>query len=99
MVLAWSSARPPDGVLTPPRAPARPGARAFPQEQGAALVDAVVRRGGYVFVCGDGAAMAKDVQACLAELLCEHAGLSAEAAAAELAALTQQKRYVRDIWS
>eukprot|EP00644_Phytophthora_capsici_P014169 jgi/Phyca11/525346/estExt2_fgenesh1_pm.C_PHYCAscaffold_30099 len=62
------------------------------------VVDVVLKSDGYVFVCGDGMAMAKDVHAALAGILTEHAGLSAEDAELKLRELGIQHRYVRDIW-
>lgn len=53
----------------------------------------------HVYVCGDGAAMAKGVHACLLNNLVQHGGLSAEEAAEKLVSMTKQGRYVRDIWS
>ena len=53
----------------------------------------------HVFVCGDGANMAKDVQNTLVGILESAGGLSSADAAAFLAAMTKQQRYVRDIWS
>lgn len=69
------------------------------QARAAELFDLVVGREAYMFVCGDGAAMAKDVHACLASILEEQGGLSADEAAGVLAEMAKQKRYVRDIWS
>ncbi|KAK1935132.1 Methionine synthase reductase [Phytophthora citrophthora] len=62
------------------------------------VVDVVLGSDGYVFVCGDGMAMAKDVHATLAGILTEHAGLSADDAELKLRGLGTQHRYVRDIW-
>ena len=61
----------------------------------------VTAPGAHVFVCGDGAGMAKDVHAALCEALQAHAeGVpDSAAAAAALAAMTKEGRYVRDIWS
>jgi NADPH-ferrihemoprotein reductase len=69
------------------------------REHGAALAPLVLQQGGSVFVCGDGAAMARDVQAALTDILAQHGGLSKDEAAAALAQMATEKRYVRDIWS
>ena len=52
-----------------------------------------------VFVCGDGAGMAKDVHAALAAALAGVDGRGEAEATATLAAMTKEGRYVRDIWS
>jgi NADPH-ferrihemoprotein reductase len=72
------------------------------QEVAPALADLIVNKGAYVYVCGDGAHMAKDVHSALVSVLREHggAGVSSEADAAEmLVAMAKRGRYVRDIWS
>ena len=53
----------------------------------------------HVYVCGDGASMAKDVQNTLVGILESAGGLSTADASAFLAAMTKQQRYIRDIWS
>ena len=53
----------------------------------------------HVYVCGDGASMAKDVQNTLVGVLESAGGLSTADASAFLAAMTKQQRYIRDIWS
>lgn len=68
-------------------------------QHSAKLFDLIVKRSGFVFVCGDGAAMAKDVQATLLVILQEQGGLSVEQASALLDEMAKQGRYVRDIWS
>lgn len=66
------------------------------------LYEMIMLKGGYVFVCGDGAAMAKDVHAALVEIIAQHGGESAmdeDAAQKELTRMAKEGRYVRDIWS
>ena len=53
----------------------------------------------HVYVCGDGASMAKDVHTVLASILESAGSLCSADATAFLAAMTKQQRYVRDIWS
>ena len=53
----------------------------------------------FVFVCGDGARMAKDVNATLASILEQQGSMSATDAAAHLTSMTKAGRYIRDIWS
>ncbi|ETN02337.1 hypothetical protein, variant 1 [Phytophthora nicotianae INRA-310] len=62
------------------------------------VADILLGSDGYVFVCGDGMAMAKDVHAALVGILTERAGLSQEDAELKLRELGTQHRYVRDIW-
>ena len=60
----------------------------------------VAAPGAHVFVCGDGAGMAKDVHAALCAALEAHVeGMDAAGAAATLSNMTKEGRYVRDIWS
>jgi NADPH-ferrihemoprotein reductase len=59
----------------------------------------LIVEGAHLYVCGDGAAMAKDVHATLLTLLRDEMGLSEAQAAEELSAMAKAGRYVRDIWS
>ena len=52
-----------------------------------------------VYVCGDGAGMAKGVHAALLDILQQHSGMAPDAAAAHLSDMAKSGRYVRDIWS
>ncbi|POM74580.1 NADPH-cytochrome p450 reductase [Phytophthora palmivora] len=65
---------------------------------GQLVSDLLLGSDGYLFVCGDGMAMAKDVHAALVEILTECGGLSLEDAELKLRELSMQHRYVRDIW-
>ncbi|WP_216896703.1 bifunctional nitrate reductase/sulfite reductase flavoprotein subunit alpha [Nocardia alni] len=57
-----------------------------------------LQAGAHVYVCGDAARMARDVDHALLTLIQDHGKLSADAAAAYKKQLTTEKRYVRDIY-
>ncbi|KAF0701270.1 Aste57867_8199 [Aphanomyces stellatus] len=65
---------------------------------GAHLYDLIANQGGYVYVCGDGMHMAKDVHEALVQLFVEHGGLSRDDALAQWKDLALRQRYVKDIW-
>ncbi len=54
--------------------------------------------GAHFYVCGDGNRMAKDVDAALREVAQTHGGLGSDAAAAYVAGMAHEKRYVRDVY-
>ncbi|KAG6577987.1 Methionine synthase reductase [Phytophthora cinnamomi] len=68
------------------------------RKNGKLVCDLLLGSEGYVFVCGDGMAMAKDVHAALVGILTANAGLSEEEAEQKLRDIGTQHRYVRDIW-
>jgi NADPH-ferrihemoprotein reductase len=68
-------------------------------KEDAGAIAAVMAAGGHVYVCGDGAQMAKDVHATLLGVLRDERGLTEVEAAEELSAMAKAGRYVRDIWS
>lgn len=68
-------------------------------KEDAAEVAKLLASGAHVYVCGDGAAMAKDVHAALQAILRDQLGMSEAQATQELTAMTKEGRYVRDIWS
>ncbi len=57
-----------------------------------------LQEGAQVYVCGDAVHMAKDVDLALRQVIAQHGGLSEEAAAGHLRLLTEQKRYLRDVY-
>ncbi|HEY1589004.1 MAG TPA: assimilatory sulfite reductase (NADPH) flavoprotein subunit, partial [Rhodanobacter sp.] len=57
-----------------------------------------LREGAHLYVCGDFAHMARDVNEALLDIIATHGGLSAEEAKAWLAELLQQGRYARDVY-
>ncbi|MFG1478921.1 bifunctional nitrate reductase/sulfite reductase flavoprotein subunit alpha [Xanthobacter sp. V4C-4] len=57
-----------------------------------------LEEGAHVYVCGDAARMARDVDAALVEIVATHGGLDREAAREHVAGLARTKRYVRDVY-
>lgn len=57
-----------------------------------------LENGAYLYVCGDATRMAPDVHAALREIVIEHGGKSSEVADDYLARLSQENRYVRDVY-
>lgn len=66
---------------------------------GAGLVDLLLNQGAYVFICGDGNNMAKDVLAAFKKILVEHSSMDLEKANDFLTDLKARRRCVLDIWS
>lgn len=59
-----------------------------------------IKSGGFVYVCGDGTKMAKDVHAALADVLVTAAvAPNADAAEAYLQNMKNDSKYLLDIWS
>ena len=54
--------------------------------------------GAYVYVCGDAARMAKDVERALLDIIAGEGGMDADAAADYLDELRQARRYQRDVY-
>uniref|UniRef100_UPI003BF47BB5 diflavin oxidoreductase n=2 Tax=Alcaligenes xylosoxydans xylosoxydans TaxID=85698 RepID=UPI003BF47BB5 len=67
------------------------------REHGAQLW-AWLQEGAHFYVCGDAAQMARDVDDTLRQLVAQHGGMDADAAAAYVARMTADKRYVRDVY-
>lgn len=57
-----------------------------------------IEEGAHLFVCGDAARMAKDVDAALHQIVRTHGGKSEEEAAQFIEGLKKEKRYKRDVY-
>ncbi|KXP00726.1 bifunctional nitrate reductase/sulfite reductase flavoprotein subunit alpha [Tsukamurella pseudospumae] len=57
-----------------------------------------IRRGAYIYVCGDAARMARDVDEALRGIVAEHGHMAPRSADAYVAALSAERRYVRDVY-
>jgi sulfite reductase (NADPH) flavoprotein alpha-component len=57
-----------------------------------------LQAGAMFYVCGDASRMAKDVDVALHKIAAEHGALSTEAAAAYVASLRKDRRYLRDVY-
>jgi sulfite reductase alpha subunit-like flavoprotein len=57
-----------------------------------------LERGAHVYVCGDAARMAKDVDRTLRDIVARHGGMTAADAAAHVRQLAADNRYVRDVY-
>eukprot|EP00890_Picochlorum_soloecismus_P000985 jgi/Picsp_1/1888/NSC_05354-R1_protein len=70
-------------------------------EQNDMIKDMILEKNGYVFVCGDGAQMAKDVHNALVDIVSTDATSAEERQKSEdiLSRMTKEGRYVRDVWS
>lgn len=67
------------------------------REQGAELWR-WLQEGAQVYVCGDASRMAKDVDQAMRDVAREHGGLSDDKAAEFIRGLSEQKRYLRDVY-
>lgn len=69
-------------------------------ERGAELSRLMLEEGAYVYVCGDGNAMAQGVHRALVQALVQHGGVGGDKEAeAALRGMKERKRYVLDVWS
>lgn len=70
------------------------------REDGADLSRLMLEEGAYVYVCGDGNAMAQGVHKALLEVLVKHGGVGGEQGAERvLRGMKERNRYVLDVWS
>ena len=73
------------------------------QLRGSELASLILNQSAYVYICGDGNKMAKDVEAAIIDILVAHGsdvGVNDnKAAEAILADMRQRRRFILDIWS
>ena len=70
------------------------------RERGSEVNKSLMEDGGYLYICGDGNNMAKDVQKCLVQVLVDHnEGMTIEKSEEIIADLKLRRRLVLDIWS
>jgi sulfite reductase (NADPH) flavoprotein alpha-component len=67
--------------------------------RGAELARLILNEGAYIYVCGDGNCMAKDVNSTLLEIFKSHGEMGEAEAADLIATLKIKRRYSQDIWS
>lgn len=67
--------------------------------QGRELASSILHDGAYVYICGDGNAMARDVTKAIKQALVEHGPLSEAQAEDVISDMKQRRRFVLDIWS
>ncbi|XP_069769706.1 methionine synthase reductase isoform X2 [Narcine bancroftii] len=63
------------------------------------VIKMLLSENGYLYVCGDGKNMAKDVNSTLTEIISEKLGLNTLEAMKIIANLREEKRYLQDVWS
>lgn len=69
------------------------------RQQGRMLASSILQDGAYVYICGDGTAMARDVTKAIKQALVEHGPLSEAQADEVINDMKQRRRFVLDIWS
>ena len=63
------------------------------------IANLVLSQGAYIYVCGDGNGMAKDVSAAITAAFVEHGDMTTEEATELIATLKCKRRFALDIWS
>ena len=69
------------------------------RKHGTQVCEWIYENQAHVFVCGDGANMARDVHAALVDVLVEFAKMTFKDAQSYLTDMMKQSRYVQEIWS
>lgn len=72
-------------------------------QHAAHLHDLIINQNAYIFICGDGHSMARDVHNTLVDIICgddaKDDAASRKEAESFLAAMTKDARYIKDVWS
>ena len=68
-------------------------------EDGQTICDLIMNKGAYVFVCGDGNDMARDVFACFRRVIIQYSTIGISGAEEYLTEMKKRSRYVQDVWS
>jgi len=63
------------------------------------VVEALIQKKGYLYICGDAKHMAKDVEATLECIIGESVGSGRDLGAKEIRLLKERKRWMLDVWS
>lgn len=69
------------------------------KERGQKLANLILHQNAYLYICGDGNSMAKDVTKALLDILMQHGSLSSLDATNTLDEMKLRRRFVLDIWS
>ncbi len=70
------------------------------KEQSSCIYRLLMKENGYLYVCGDGAKMAKDVEKALIDIFMKEGNMKTKEIAIEALELLKKKsRYVKDVWS
>ncbi|KAE8358128.1 hypothetical protein BDV27DRAFT_163870 [Aspergillus caelatus] len=66
--------------------------------ESAVLVNQLVDQGAYIYICGDGARMAREVKAELGHIIAEQRGMAREEGDGVIKSMKDQGRYQEDVW-
>lgn len=69
------------------------------RQQQEVVVESLVARKGYLYICGDAKYMAREVEATLEDIMGKAVGGGVEEGAREMKVLKERKRVLLDVWS
>lgn len=69
------------------------------KSRGKEVANLILKQNAYVYICGDGCHMAKDVTRTIIEILNEHGSITEIEAEKMIECMKQRRRFVLDIWS